>query len=210
MENKPSPLEIKMQGAEGETLFWNLKEWLIVEHTEDFQKYLTEMWQHYRNATDERLLALLGALCVEASLDILLGKFIQDYESLKTDTDVTFSLKIKIAEAMCLIPRKILNSCHLVRQVRNEFVHNLEISRLNQLKAKYTNKLKPYVREYNVRDRDWEDWVSLYKDLVGFTVLGLVAYSYQLEALKSYLKTDEFQKHFREHVTSGQNPASDL
>ena len=201
MENKPSPDEIvNIQGLEGETLFWHLAEWLMVKHTEDLQAHLDTMWRHYKDVADERLLALVGALCIETSLDILLGNFIENYKLLKTDSDFTFSIKIKVARSMCLIPNKILNSCDLIRQVRNEFAHNLEISSFNQLETKYSGKFEPYVREFNVRDRDWSDLVSLYRDLVGFTIVALTAYSYQLRALKSYLKTDHFRGHFKNYM----------
>lgn len=201
MENKPSRDKIvNIEGVEGETLFWHLKEWLVVEHTEDIQAHLDTMWQHYKDVTDERLMALVGALCIETSLDVLLGNFIENYELLRTDSDFTFSIKIKIARSMCLIPNKILNSCGLTRQVRNEFAHNLEISCFNHLEAKYSGKFEPYVREFNVRDRDWSDLVSLYRDLVSFTIAALTAYSFQLRALKSYLKTNSFREHFRDYM----------
>jgi hypothetical protein len=201
IEYQPKPEEmINIEGSEKETLFWHLKSWIISGKEDDLQKHLDELWLHYKDVKDQRLLALVGALCIETALDILLTKFMVDYESLKKDTDITFSLKIKIAKALKLIPLKILNSCHLVRQIRNEFAHNLSLSVFSQLQGKHLNSLGSYVREYNIKDRDWEDWEALYRDLIGFTSGGLVAYSYQLEVVKSYLDTDYFRKHLKDFV----------
>jgi len=191
---------IDLQGEEGEALFWHLKKWLMEEHAGEVQARLDDMWQYYKSVRDERLLALVGALCVEKSLDILLDSFMDDYEPLLEDDDITFSIKTKIARAIRLIPGKILNSCDLIRKVRNDFAHNLELSHFNDLGRSRIDKFEPYVRQFNIKDRDWSDLFSLYLDLVSFTILGLLAYSYQLAALKSYLGTDDFNKHFHDHV----------
>jgi len=201
MKDQPNPEEIlNLEGAANETLFWHLKSWLITDKENDLQKRLDELWEHYKDIDDQRLLALVGALCIETALDALLQRFISDYDSLKEDTDVTFSLKIKIAKALHLIPQKILNSCDLTRQIRNDFVHNLKLSEFTYLPQKHLNKLGPYVREFNIKERNSQDWMDLYRDLVGFTTAGLIAYSYQIEALKDYLGTDDFRRHFRAYV----------
>jgi len=36
--------------------------------------------------------------------------------------------------------------------------------------------------------------------MIGFTAAGLTAYALQIEALRDYLGTDEFRRHFKEHA----------
>lgn len=201
MKYQPKPEEIlNIDGAANETLFWHLKSWLIADKEHDLQKRLDELWKQYKDIDDQRLLALVGALCVETALDALLQRFISDYDSLKEDSDVTFSLKIKIAKALHLIPQKILNSCDLIRRIRNDFVHDLNLSEFTYLPKKRLDKLGPYVREFKTKERNSRDWVVLYRALVGFTNTGLVAYSYQIEALRDYMGTCDFQRHFKAYM----------
>ena len=196
MEHQPNADEIiDIEGPAGETLFWQLKEWLIRDREDAIQQRLNDLWAHYKDDQDERLLALVGALCIEAALDNLLSGFAPRY-----DVDVPFGLKVSIARALCLIPSKILNSCDLVRAIRNDFAHNLDVSQFRELNRKRLDKLGPYVRLFNTRERDWKDWPALYRDMIGFTATGLTAYALQIEALRDYLGTDEFKKQFKEHV----------
>lgn len=196
MEHQPNADEIiDIEGPVRETLFWHLKGWLVRDREDAIQQRLDELWAHYKDVQDDRLLALVGALCIEASLDNLLSGFAPRY-----DVDVPFGLKISIARALCLIPSRILNSCDLVRAIRNDFVHNLDVSQFRELERKRLDKLGPYVRQFNTGGRDWEDWPALYRDIIGFTAAGLTAYALQIEALRDYLGTDEFRRHFKDHT----------
>lgn len=201
MKDQPNPEEIlNFEGAAHETLFWHLKSWLIVDKENDLQKRLDELWEHYKNINDQRLLALVGALCMETALDALLERFMSDYDNFKKDMDVTFSLKIKIAKGLHLIPQKILNSCDLIRRIRNEFAHDLNLSEFSSLPKNRLDKLGPYVRAFDIKGRNSREWVALYRDLVGFTALGLIAYSYQIKAFRDYLETDDFRYHFKAYI----------
>jgi len=201
MEHQPNADEIiDIQGQAGETLFWHLKGWLVRDREDAIQQRLDELWENYKEVQDERLLALVGALCIEASLDNLLSRFAPQYDVLLDNVDVTFSVKIGIARALRLIPSKILNSCDLVRGIRNDFAHNLGVSQFRELERKRLDKLGPYVKLFNTGERNWEDWPALYRDMIGFTAVGLIAYALQIEALRDYLGTDEFRRHFKDHA----------
>lgn len=200
MTDEPNPRNIiNLHGEDKETLFWNLKTWLIVEKAEELQKRGDDLWENYKEVKDQRLLALVGMLCVENALDELLEGFILDFKNLKEDSDVTFSLKIKFAKALHLIPRKILNSCDLIRKIRNSFAHDLNLTEFSSLNKDYINRLGPYVKEFNSEIGKSLDLVGLYRELVGITILGLLAYSYQIRALRGYLKTEDFRMHFKKY-----------
>jgi len=201
MEYEPTPEEIiDIEGPAGESLFWHLKEWLVRDRVSVLQRRLDELWLHYKDVEDERLLALLGALCLEAALDDLLRGFAPSYDVVLENTETTFSIKTCFARGLRLIPSKILNSRDLARRIRNDFAHNLEISTFRELDTKRLDKLEPYVRSFNAKERTWDDWPNLYRELIGFALAGLTAYELQIEALRNYIETDEFREHFKEYT----------
>jgi hypothetical protein len=191
---------INIEGPPHETLFWHLKSWLIVEHTDELQRQIDEMWNHYGDIKDHRLLALVGALCVEDSLDYLLYSLVPGYLNLLETTDFTCSMKIKMTRAMRLIPARILGSCDPIRKIRNAFVHGLNTYMFRQLDGRLLQKLAPHVLEFNIAPRNESDHAKLYRDLVGFCTIALRGYGQQVKALRSYLETDNFWRHFKDYT----------
>ena len=63
MANEPRPEKIvDITGPAGEILFYHASVSLIAGRWPDVQAKLDQMWTHYKDITDERLLALVGAL----------------------------------------------------------------------------------------------------------------------------------------------------
>lgn len=200
VEYEPRPDEVvNIEGQEGETLFWHLKEWLINDQASAVQQDFDRLWAHYKDIQDDRLLAIVGALCIEAALDRLLLQFAPKYDDFARSADVHFSTKVSLARALCLIPSRVLSACDLVRQIRNDFAHNLAVARFDELDKARLDRLSPYVKAFNAAERDWQDFPKLYRDLVGFTALALVAYALQVGALRTYLGTHDFRSHFKSH-----------
>jgi hypothetical protein len=188
---------VHIEGPKGETLFWHLKEWLIQGRAPELQQHLDRLWVHYKDVQDERLLAIVGALCIEASLDGLLRQFAPKCDDFARSADVGFSTKISLARALCLIPSQVLNACDLVRQIRNDFAHNLEVARFQELDRARLDKLAPYVKAFNSKERDSQDLPALYRDMIGFTAMALAAYALQVGTLRTYLGTDGFRRHLK-------------
>src|SRR5580658_10463995 len=96
MTDEPEPEELlDITGPAGETLFWHALEHVIAEHGPKLQGELDELWAHYRDISDERLLALVAALCAEFAIQGLLEALGPGFDKLRDDADFTFSLKIK-------------------------------------------------------------------------------------------------------------------
>jgi len=203
MTEIPNPEKlIDITGPEGETLFWSAKAWLVAGSEGQIQARLDEMWVHYSDVTDDRLLALVGALCVEASVDALLEAAAPGFAQCREDQDVTFSLKIKVARSLQLLPARILTGCDLVRQMRNEFAHHLDVKEFGQLDGKYLGKLGPYVAEFNRASRDASNHRQLFTDFVGFTLFALDVYTRQVARLREYLETTSFREAFKQWAGS--------
>jgi hypothetical protein len=105
----PRPEEIiDITGPEGETLFWHALAHIVAEHVPQLQGELDELWVHYKDIADERLLALVAALCMENAIQELLQALGPGFAQLRDDADFTLSLKIKAANSqrVCSSPRQ--------------------------------------------------------------------------------------------------------
>ena len=200
MVNNPENV-LDITGPEHESLFWHLKEWLFSqERVPEVQKRLDELWNHYRDVTDDRLLALVAGLCIESSVDLLLIAFAPAFGQYRDDIDFTFSIKIKMARSMQLLPARILTSCDLVRQMRNEFAHHLDYNTFDRLASKHLDKLHPQVRSYIHTDQDAHDYTILFRTLTGVTLAALQVYTLQLSDLRMFIDHDFSRNVFKEWI----------
>jgi hypothetical protein len=183
-------------GPKGETLFFAPRSFLLKESNEYLQQDYDEYWKHYKGIRDHKLLVLVAALCIENQLTNLLLSYSPGICEYKNDSEITFSIKVKFAKSMRIIPSRILSSCDLIRQIRNVFAHNLEIRTFANLDSKYLNKLHPYIMEYNKDERDPSDYIKLFIELTGFTLTALIIYTKHLLYLREYLLTNESTESF--------------
>ena len=91
---------IDITGPEGESLFCRAKQWLLAECATDLQASLDATWVRYKSIDDERLLALVAALCVEGALDGLLVGFALGFGSCISDTDSSSRSRLGL-RALC-------------------------------------------------------------------------------------------------------------
>lgn len=172
MAEIPKPEEmIDVTGPKNESLFYHVKSWVMAGKDQEIQMRLDERWQHYGKTEDDRLVAVIAALCLESAIDALLTSVAPGFKPYVEDTDFTFSIKIKMVKALRLLPARILTSCDLVRQMRNRFAHNVDKKRFEDLEAKYLDKLEPYVNSFNTAQRNPKEVQRLFKELVTYTLL---------------------------------------
>ena len=199
MADEPKPEDmINITGPEGETLFWHAKAWIAPGQSQ-LQAEIDDMWSHIGDLPDDRLVVLVGALCIENSIDALLGAIGPGFRT-QDGADFTFSSKIKIARSLRMLPARILNSCDLIRQIRNEIAHNLEIKEFSHLDQKYLQRLGAHVTEFNTAERPPTGYRLWFRDLVSFTTLSLIVYSNQVERLREYLGTSVFREAFGQWI----------
>ena len=195
---------INIEGPKGESLFHQGKSWLLIGREQEIQAQLDERWQYYREATDDRLVALIAALCIESSIDALLGAMAPGFKDCAQDTDFTFSVKIKMIRSLRLLPGRILTTCDLIRQIRNEFAHHVRYKRFEDLDNKYFRKLEQYLRSFNTAKRDPKEAQRLFKDLVGFALMALIVYTEQVSFFRQYSESDTGKIGFSEWCKRGQ------
>ena len=168
--------------------------------TEPLMRYfrhnpLPDLFSKTANLQDDRLLAIVTALIVEDRVDALLSSFLPRYSRLTTN-DFTFSMKIALAEAFALIPTRILSAATILRKIRNEFAHNLEMDSFSTLKKSLISDLTNLRNEvYGVFGKDEKkpkaNFLDEYKSIAFFCVAGLDAYRENLSYLRSFIERPE-------------------
>jgi hypothetical protein len=189
---------VDMNGPEGESLFSHPTAWIFTkERIPEIQKRLDELWVHYRDVKDDRLLALISGLCIESSVDLLLEAIAPDFTKYREDLDFSFSVKIKMARSLKLLPARFLTYCDLARQIRNEFAHHLEYRTFDNLDARHLAKIVPYVNSFLRRNTESPDYPTLYRELVGLTLTALQIYTIHVFHLRKFLEHGASQESFK-------------
>ena len=159
----PKPEEIiNIEGEQGDSLFYRtIVHAVNQENFEDIQEKLDSYFEKYGETSDDRALAIIGALIVENELDDFLAKWIKNYKHITNNKDLTFSFKIDLAISLKLIPRRILNAIEPIRKIRNIFAHHLDIDTFekarefdSKLKEPSFPKLYDKIKTFIVWDKD--------------------------------------------------------
>jgi hypothetical protein len=74
------------------------------------------------------------------------------------------------------------------------------VARFQELDRARLDKLAPYVKAFNSKERDSQDLPALYRDMIGFTAMALAAYALQVGTLRTYLGTDGFRRHLKSYA----------
>jgi hypothetical protein len=160
----------------------------IVGEIQDYIKHIAEL-------KDDRLYALVADLLAENAIDGYLSELMPRYkQELAEKKEFTFSLKIAVAKELRLSPPKFFKGADVLRRVRNEFAHNLEIKTFEALKPELIDEIGGVLKGYfpkkqptytSIRDK--------FSSLMFHTVVALIFYRKHLRSLNSYLRDDVFQ-----------------
>ena len=192
--------EIHLEGDPGESLFdhpmMDLVKGSDVEMKEIREK-LNVYLERYKKTSDDRALALVGAMTVEKELDELLEAWLPTYKKILEDKDFDFASKMNLAHAAKLIPGKILNAIEPIKRIRNIFAHNLDSSTFKELKAvdakappkqqafpMMHNKIRTFLPHWKEED----DRLAFF-ELTALIVLGLSVYTKHVKKLSAEIRT---------------------
>ena len=158
---------------------------------------LPELLRKKAGITDDRHLAIVTALIVEHGLDALLGSFLPGYDSLAEKTEFTFSTKIGLVQAFAFIPPRILTAANMIRKIRNEFAHDLDMDSFSKLTPSLINGLKNLRIDIYKRfgEEERKPKASLgdeYNAVAFFCIVGLDAYREDFAYLRLRIQKAEF------------------
>lgn len=169
----------------------------------DFTKWNNEMGKFYKriNETkDERSFVILMALVVEFHIDAVIKAFLPKSKELLEDNSFTFSLKINLLKSLKLIPDRIFQFADIVRKIRNEFAHKIEIDRIDELNSydkgkKLVNRLNNLCKQYEnhliYSKSNQENYREKYKDIADFANNALREYEPSILLLRQELEKKE-------------------
>lgn len=189
MVNPPNDKQIDIEGERGKSLFWRpLKPALDDVSLRKIQQKQDDYLAKYKQTSDDRALAIIGALSVETELDNFLSKWIKDYKYLIDKEDFSFSFKVDLAISLRLIPKKILNAIEPIRKIRNIFAHSLNIDTFEKAKEVDSDSFEMLynkVRVFEVWSKN--DVEETFRQLIFLVILGLDIYAEHLAKVQDYV-----------------------
>jgi len=144
---------------------------------------------------DDRLVAMTGELLVENAVDSVLQAFMPTFK--ETFKRPSFYTKIEFARALTLCPSHLFDSAHSIREIRNDFAHNLEVANFSMVSPKRIEKLRAQYRLYDWYTPPRIDSMNTAQVFIGLTYeisIVLHAYALQTAILRRYLHDEGFQK----------------
>jgi len=191
--------EIHLEGDPGESLF-DQPMMDLVKGSEGEMKEIREKLntylERYKKTSDDRALALIGAMTIEKELDELLAAWLPTYKKIAEDKDFDFSSKINLAHAAKLVPGKILNAMEPIKRIRNIFAHNLDASTFKELKVidmKAPQKQQAFpmmhnkIRTFLPNWKEEDDRLAFF-ELTALIVLGLSVYTRHIVKLNNHIR----------------------
>jgi len=151
---------------------------------------IPELLSKTANLQDDRLLAVVTMLVVEDRLDKALHSFLPKYDP----KAFTFARKIKLMNALALIPNKIIEAANLFGNIRNAFAHNLQIDSFDRLEGHLIQQVRELGSSVNPvpNKPPGRTFIEDFKFLSFFCVVGLESYSANLSYLRAHISTPDF------------------
>lgn len=185
---------INIEGEKGCSLFYRpLKQIIDQKKFNNTQKKIDSYFKKYNKISDERALAIVGALTIENELNKFLTEWIKNYRSLQENEDLTFSFKIELAISLKLIPSWVLNAIDPIRKIRNIFAHNFNIDTFKDAKKfkslsflKLHSKIKQFSKYWDNKD-DRET----FKTLTIMIIIALNVYTEHISKVQNFIWNSE-------------------
>lgn len=190
---KPPPEEIlNFEGPPGESVFRRAMVWCMNGPPEaELQARIDKTMDQVKALNEDRLLVLVGALLVENAVDELLAAIMPGYKSVRGNRDVTFAVRIELGRALQLCPSRFFANAHVVREVRNDFAHDLSVDTFAKLRPGRVQSMRDALSKFNVRDVAGKSDADVFKTFVVLLVLALQVYGIHVSRLNEFIRSKE-------------------
>lgn len=147
---------------------------------------------------DDRIIVITTELLIEHAIEMYLSKIMPSYQkNLSDNVNFNFYLKIEVAKSLALSPKKFFEGADLIRRIRNNFVHNLEMNNLDDVKLDLKNQIDNVLVSYFPKQfRKDVPIQGKFRSLAFATFIGITKETQYLELLASYLRDDDFWENF--------------
>jgi hypothetical protein len=156
---------------------------------------LPNLFEKIRGPGNDRSRTILCTLVLESLTDKLLGHLIKDYESFLKDTNPSFYIKLSLLNSFDLIAEQIFKSIECLRKIRNEFAHNLNIDKFDDLNEKVISKINQTVQltTYENGRTDYDTLEKKISSIEFHAIVGLDIYEPNLRLLSEQINSEEFK-----------------
>lgn len=198
-EQQPDESKIvKLEGPHSETVFSRPIEWCLEEDSRvKLQEEVNALMNHVADLNEDRLLVLVGALLVENKIHEFLSFIIPNYQSLLENRDFTLSMRIDLANALKLCPSRIFSCAHIIRKIRNDFVHDLSCQSFTNLNEGRLQSMRNQLAGFNPAFIVDKSDRQIFKDLVIMVAIALWVYCRHVIWLNKFIRSKDFYQVLR-------------
>ncbi|SFR94751.1 hypothetical protein SAMN05216570_1044 [Dyella sp. OK004] len=184
-----------LDGVEGETIFHGPYLNLLME--EEHRRH-NALLAKLGAGKDDRSQAIVSAMVCEAYLDRMLAVVFPRYhDDILDDSKLfTFSMKIRMLQALCIVPIFITKATNLLRAARNAFAHDLELDRISGLPKKLQQQMRT-LYESRWPGSGASDFDEVFFNIVELATASLIAYYVCLHDFNTAVRAPSFEKRLR-------------
>ena len=178
----------------------------------DWNKDIPPFFERLNTINDDRSFVILACSVMEYQIDRFLEVFIPKRKILVND-NTSLNYKILVIEAFNLIPPQFVEIMNTIRNIRNDFAHNLDVDSFSD-----SNKSEKLPKHINEMKRLWEKFKDdmcywntaeslrlMYKDIWKVCVEGLRVYESNIRLIRQETEKTEFIDHLQKLSTELMN-----
>ena len=158
---------------------------------EQRRELLPKFYKQIKDSKDERTLGIFTSLVLENYVDDLLLAFMPGYSKKVFD----LRKKLLIMSALKLLPMQIIDCAQLIRQVRNDFAHELGIDGFDGLPAERIEQIKQLCsRIYGSEHLENKTNYELFWNISFLAITGFSVYYSSAKVLRDRIDDPNFIK----------------
>ena len=192
----PAVYRATYEGVSGETIFHRTYMNFVLYDEDLKNRALLERLGAYK---DDRSKAIIAALVCEKYLDRMLAVVFPGYSS-DNLKNAPFDTKIRMLQALRIVPLFVTKAADLLRRARNEFAHNLELDDLaglpqplqDAMRAHHGDRLQTLATDQDTID-------EVFETIVQHATQSLIAFYVCLHDYNSTVRETKFEKSLNGH-----------
>lgn len=167
----------------------------------NWSKEMGDFYKRVNESPDERSFVILMTLVVEYHVDAIFRAFFPNNKDLLENISLTFALRISILKSLRLLPDKIFDFADIVRKIRNEFAHKVEIDKIIELNEYTKGKkliqtldslCKHYKESLTYSKYQQENYREKFKDISNFAISALREYEPAVKLVRKEIERPAF------------------
>lgn len=203
MEKKPrNGKGLHIEGPLGTIFTKPLKIVIENENLEKLQGLIDDVWGQLAEIDNDRAIVLVGSLLMENAIDMLLAAIIPKFNSFNEKSLVNLSIKIELARDLKIIPPQHLNVADRIRDIRNDFAHELEMNSFDKIPENYVESLRDFLDMYTKDESKGKSVKEVFKLLVTHSTLALWLFSKHVYLLNDFIRSDKLLDALRDFSRS--------